>query len=66
MGREEAEAEVLASRKRLADDPHAVDHVGTPVRRDGHLDEIAPRPAGRGTSPATNTATSAGDEGPGS
>ncbi len=47
VGREEAEAEVIASRKRLADDPHAVDHVGEPVRREEHLDDIAPRPAGR-------------------
>ena len=34
VGREEAEAEVIASRKRLADDPHAVDHVGEPVKRE--------------------------------
>ena len=28
--RTEAEAEVVASRKRFADNPHAVDHVGDP------------------------------------
>ena len=32
VGREEAEAEVLASRKRLADNPHALDHSGEPRR----------------------------------
>ena len=35
VGRVEAEAEVLASRQRLADDPHAVDHSGDPRRRPG-------------------------------
>ena len=34
VGREEAEAEVIASRQRLADDPHAVDHVGEPDKRE--------------------------------
>ena len=42
VGREEAEAEVLRSRKRYADDPHAVDHVGEPKSKGDHLDEIAP------------------------
>jgi inorganic pyrophosphatase len=33
-GREEAEAEVLRSRKRFAADPHAVDHSGDPEHKD--------------------------------
>ncbi len=33
VGREEAEAEVLASRKRLADNPHGLDHSGEPKSR---------------------------------
>ena len=33
VGRKEAEAEVVASRERLAADPHAVDHSGDPRRR---------------------------------
>ena len=33
VGRKEAEAEVVASRDRLAADPHAVDHSGDPRRR---------------------------------
>ena len=33
VGRSEAEAEVVASRERLAADPHAVDHSGEPKRR---------------------------------
>src|SRR5687768_499534 len=42
VGREEAEAEVLRSRKRYADDPHAVDHVGEPKSKGDHLDDLAP------------------------
>ena len=42
VGRDEAEAEVLHSRKRYSEDPHAVDHVGEPKSKGDHLDEIAP------------------------
>ncbi len=42
VGREEAEAEVLRSRKRYAEDPHAVDHVGEPKSKGDHLDDLAP------------------------
>ena len=42
VGRDEAEAEVLRSRQRYAEDPHAVDHVGEPKSKGDHLDEIAP------------------------
>ena len=39
VGREEAEAEVVASRERLKENPHAVDHVGQPRRRADDLDQ---------------------------
>jgi inorganic pyrophosphatase len=42
VGREEAEAEVLLSRKRYAEDPHAVDHVGEPKSKGDYLDDLAP------------------------
>jgi inorganic pyrophosphatase len=42
VGRKEAEEEVLTSRKRYADDPHAVDHVGEPKSSGTHLDDLAP------------------------
>lgn len=42
VGREEAEAEVLRSRQRFAEDPHAVDHVGAPRSGGDYLDDIAP------------------------
>jgi inorganic pyrophosphatase len=42
VGREEAEAEVLRSRQRYSEDPHAVDHVGDPGLRGEHLDAIMP------------------------
>jgi inorganic pyrophosphatase len=42
VGREEAEAEVLRSRQRYAEDPHAVDHVGEPKSKGDHLDDLAP------------------------
>jgi inorganic pyrophosphatase len=46
VGREEAEAEVLASRERLRQDPSAVENSGSPNRRatDRQLDEVAPPP----------------------
>ena len=42
VGREEAEAEVVTSRERYAEDPHAVDHVGDPKLRGEHLDVMMP------------------------
>jgi len=42
VGKAEAEQEVLISRKRYAEDPHAVDHVGEPKSKGDHLDDIAP------------------------
>jgi hypothetical protein len=38
VGRAEAEAEVIASRERLARDPSAVEHSGAPRRRSGDVD----------------------------
>ncbi len=42
VGREEAEAEVVTSRERYAEDPHAVDHVGDPKLHSDHLDNLHP------------------------
>jgi inorganic pyrophosphatase len=42
VGREEAEEEVITSRRRYAEDPHAVDHVGEPKPSGDYLDDIAP------------------------
>ena len=46
VGREEAEAEVVASRERLAQNPHAVEHSGAPRRRSGdtELDDVVEPP----------------------
>jgi inorganic pyrophosphatase len=42
VGREEAEAEIIASRERYSADPHAVDHVGDHKMHEEHLDKLMP------------------------
>jgi inorganic pyrophosphatase len=54
VGREEAEAEVVTSRERYAEDPHAVDHVGDPKLHSDHLDNLHPV---RSAQPRTHTDT---------
>jgi hypothetical protein len=54
VGREEAEAEVVTSRERYAEDPHAVDHVGDPKLHSDHLDNLHPV---RSAQPPTHTDT---------